>query len=269
MLSLTALHLYPLRQPLNLELTDWTSWLTNEFHGLAYLPYFCLMLKNAFMQVLIYLYNMCIQAHTYHGAGLLLVDDDDDDGISAHAPQSCSTHSLPCLPSPQKRSILCCLYIHWGMTKFLVVSPMHLSSHLYRSHQLKRALWRPEQTEVSSPEPIPLHALQCCGLGASSPVRCGISSPVPLPLLASQPHPHSPCTGERQGCACFFFMGSGYLNLDPRVWDIPSEPSSSCLSLPRLEEIKVGDTFVYSSDNGDFYMCVSSSTSSEQCAANV
>lgn len=64
-------------------------------------------------------------------------------------------------------------------------------------------------------------------------------------------------------------MGSGYLNSDPRVWDIPSEPSSSCLSLVRLEEINVGVRFVYSSDNGAFYMCVSSSTNSEQCAENV
>lgn len=53
------------------------------------------------------------------------------------------------------------------------------------------------------------------------------------------------------------------------MWDIPSEPSSSCLSLVRLEEINVGVRFVYSSDNGAFYMCVSSSTNSEQCAANV
>lgn len=114
-------------------------------------------------------------------------------GISAHAPQSCSTHSLPCLLCPRKRSILCCLYIYWGMTKSLVASPMRLSSHLHRSRQLKRALWRPEQSEVSSPEPILLHAPQCWGLGASSPVRgrdqlscalatAGITAPPSLPF---------------------------------------------------------------------------------------
>lgn len=201
MLSLTALHLYPLRQSLNLKLTDWTSWLTNEFHGFAYLPYFCLTLKNAFMHALIYLYNMCIQAHTYHGAGLLLL---------LLNLSSCTAIMLnsqsPMLALPQKK-------VHFVLSTYLLghdqIPSGQPNASFFASAQKSSAeesLWRPDQSEVISPEPILLHALQCWGLGASSPVRGGTSSPVPLPLLASQPHPHLAWMRGRDVLASFSWV---------------------------------------------------------------
>lgn len=108
-------------------------------------------------------------------------------GISHHEP--CQAHLpvflcsplFPCdclppwkkQPPPPNKSILCGLYVHQIMVKFLVANPAREDESFSicicsRSHQLRRAIRRPEQTLILLQATVPITGLWM-GLGIIRP----------------------------------------------------------------------------------------------------